>query len=330
MRTRATDSGVEDGWRGARIGAETRDRARRAASQAGAAVDVGEPDQPRVVLAFLAIAVLVTLVEFSTYGVSPTTSELSRAGGAGIGVLATGAWWKLIVSNLLHANVAHVLLNVFVTYLTGRWLEHVAGPWITAATITWSMVLASLGSLLVDTPSVAIGASGVAFGIIGCAVGIDPRARTAMGIIARQLAIVNVIITFVLPGISIGGHLGGMLAGVLLGWACWDRRPTDDHPAGRPRRVVSIAVLAASLVPLAVMAIGPRALPGEAVDQRAAATAWLLGRQLSGTTLSSGTTIDRASCEPTGDVRIYDCELDGRPSTVTFSRSDDQWSATFG
>lgn len=326
MTTRATDNGVDDGWRGARIGTEHRDREQRARLHIPAAIDLGEPEPPRVVITFLAIALVATLLEFATFGASPDTGELSRAGGAGIGVIATGAWWKLLTANLLHANIPHLLMNVFVTYLTGRWLEHLVGRTIVVATIAWSMVLAGIGSIIVDTPSVSIGASGVAFGVIGCAIGADPRARTATGIIARQLAIVNVIITFLIPGISVGGHFGGLLAGLLVGFACWDRSSASEaHPAGRPRRPLAPALVVAAIVPAAILAIGPGPWPNEARDLRSGITSHLLQRQLDGAELSSGRDVDEATCEGTDDVLRYACELDGRAGAVTFREHDDQW-----
>jgi membrane associated rhomboid family serine protease len=327
MRTRATDSGLEDGWLGVRIGAESRMRARRAATRIGAAVDIGEPGPPRVTIAFLAVTVLATIAQFSAFGASPDVSELSRAGGAGIGVVATGAWWKLLVSNILHGGIVHLLMNVFVIYLMGRWLEHLVGRIIVVATIAWAALLSGVGSLIVDTPSVSIGASGVAFALVGCAVAVDPRARTATGVIARQLAIVNVIITFVVPGISIGGHLFGLLGGLLVGWIAWDRTPGDGYPAGRLRRARPALLIAVSLPLVVLYAVGPSMLPNEAAGVRGATTAWLLQRQLSGSTLSSGRDIDDAACEPTDDLLVFDCRLDGRTNVVvTFRERDDQWS----
>ncbi len=329
MRTRAADdgvNGVDDGWRGARIGAETRDRARRALLRIPAEVDIGEPGPPRVVIAFLVLVVIATVIEFATFSASPTASELSRAGGAGIGAIATGAWWKLLVSNVLHGSIAHLLMNTFVIYLTGRWLEHLAGATIVLATITWSAVAASLGSLVVDTPNVAIGASGVAFGIVGCAIGIDPRAKTATGIIARQLGIVNVILTFVIPGISIGGHLGGLVAGLVVGRVAWLHTPGEAHPIGRARRPIAIGLIAGSLAPIALFAVGPSVLPGEARGVRGDVTAWLLERQLSGSTLTNGLEIKDAECEPTVDLLEYECSADDRQTRVRFSNRDDQWS----
>lgn len=327
MRAGASDSSVEDGWHGARIGAERRDREHRAAMHIPAAIDLGEPRAPRVTIAFLLLTVLVTVIEFSTFGTSPSTSELSRAGGAGIGLIATGAWWKLLVSNLLHANLVHVGMNVFVIYLTGRWLEHLVGGWIVAATIAWSMLLSGVGSLLVDVPNVSIGASGVAFGLVGCALAADPRARTATGVIARQLAIFNIVATFLVPGISIGGHFGGLIAGLVVGALCWRRTTGDElHPAGAARRIAGPALIAAALPVALVMVVGPSILPHGAEDARSAATARLLQRQLSGASLTGGLSVNQAECTGTDDLLVYACDLDGRPSAVRFSARDDQWS----
>ncbi len=326
MQARATDNGVADGWRGARIGAELRDRLRREAGRIPARIDLGEPGHAIAANVFLVLALLATAIEFSTYGTSPSPSELSRAGGAGIGVVATGAWWKLLVSNLLHANLAHVATNAFVIFLTGRWLEHLVGRRIVVATILWSALLAAVGSLVVDTPSVAIGASGVAFGLLGCAVAVDPRAHTAVGVIARQLVAINVVLTFLLPGISIGGHLGGLVAGLAVGTLCWDRTPVDRaHPAGRERRRVAPILVAASLPFIAIAAIGPSVLPGEARTARGNVEAWLLERQLAGAELSSGVTVERASCDPTDDLLVYACRTDRSDVVVTFRTRDDQW-----
>jgi membrane associated rhomboid family serine protease len=325
MRTTATDSGPADGWRGARIVAELRERARRQAHRVQAAIDIGEPQAPRVTSAFLVLTAAVTLWEFTTYGASPTSVELARAGGSSLGAIATGHWWKLLTANLLHGNVPHILMNAFVIYLTGRWFEHLAGRWLTIATIAWAALLSSAGSILLDG-SVTIGASGVAFGIIGCAVALDPRARTATGVIARQLALVNVILTFVVPGLSVGGHLGGLVAGLLVGATSWRRRRDADHPAGRVRRPIAAAWLATALPLVVVLAVGPRVLPDQARSLRSHIVAPLLARQLSGATLTGGLKVEHARCTTTTSPLRYRCTADGRDGPATFSMRDDQWS----
>jgi membrane associated rhomboid family serine protease len=44
------------------------------------------------------------------------------------------------------------------------------------------------------------------------------------------LLVVNLLFTFLVPGISIGGHLGGLAGGAVLGWVLLRTRP-----AGRVR-----------------------------------------------------------------------------------------------
>jgi membrane associated rhomboid family serine protease len=64
-----------------------------------------------------------------------------------------------------------------------------------------------------------VGASGAVFGLMGAAVvimrarGFDPMASGIPALIA-----LNLLITFVFPGIAIGGHIGGLVAGVIAGY----------------------------------------------------------------------------------------------------------------
>ncbi|MCW2956286.1 MAG: Rhomboid family protein [Thermoleophilia bacterium] len=333
MRARATDSGPADGWRGARIGAERRHSTSRARWRIDTEIDIGEPGMPVVTITFLLATALMTLVEFSQYGASPVADDLARAGGSGVGVIATGEWWKVLTSNLLHGSVPHLLFNAFAIYLTGRWLEHLAGRMVVATTMLWSAVIAGAGALFVDTPTVVTGASGVAFGLLGACVAVDPRARTPVGLIARQLVIFNVIGTFLLPGISIGGHLGGLAAGLAVGALAWRRTSNDAAPAGRPRPAATRVMFAAALPIIALLAVGPGVLPNEARDLRGSLTAPLLARQLDGAELTGGFEIDTSECERTDAPRVYACEITGDgqtlASTVEFEPVTHDWSLRF-
>ena len=70
--------------------------------------------------------------------------------------------------------------------------------------------------------SVTVGASGAVFGIMG-AFAVEMRARQlplmqgGLGGIGG-LILINLVISFTLPGISWGGHIGGLLGGALAAW----------------------------------------------------------------------------------------------------------------
>ncbi|MCZ4496489.1 MAG: hypothetical protein JWM25_1072, partial [Thermoleophilia bacterium] len=293
------------------------------------------PGLPRVTLLFLLLALLMTLIEFSRFGTSPTVLELTEAGGSSLGAIANGSWWKLLAANLLHSGIGHLAMNVLVIYLMGRWLEHFVGRLVTVGVIVWSALLASGGSILIDDASVTIGASGVGFGLVGCALAVDPRARTAVGVIARQLAIVNVIGTFVIPGISIGGHLGGLVGGALVGLVAWRRgvvQPPEVEQevgadVGGPRRGGLAILFAVGSVLVAVLAVGPRVLPDEAAELRGSIVAPLLGSRIEAAADESAGGDLSIDCERTDDPRVYGCavtESEGARSTlrVEFARTD--------
>ena len=252
-------SSVGDAWMGARTGNRMRraiqDAQRTALRRSMSEVDIGEPAAPRVVLAFLAMTLFATLVEFQRFGMSPTARELDTAGGMSAIALARGDWWSVVTGNLLHGSIEHIVLNVFVIYLVGRWLELLIGRWATAGVIGFAALGSAAGAVYAAPLTVTIGASGVAFGLIGCGLVVDWRARTQVGMLARTLGFVSIIGSFVIPGISIGGHAGGLVAGVLLGLIVWDRTASPEHPIGRTRRAPAIIIAVTSIALLGFLVV---------------------------------------------------------------------------
>lgn len=309
MRARATQNGPADGWRGARIGAERRHEARRAAARIHAEIDLGDPPLPLVTCTFLVLTIAATLWQFATFGAFAHGDELARAGGSGLGAVATGEWWKLVTANFLHLNPPHVLLNAFFAFMVGRWLEPLVGRVVVTAVVLWAIVLTSAGALLLQPGSVSAGASGVGFALMGCAVAADPRARTAAGTIARQLLVANLVLTFVIPGISIGGHLGGLLAGLLIGGACWSRRASQEAPAGQPHRVLTVLAVALAVPVIAVLAIGPDVLPGHGRALRSSVVEPRLERHVERDFGVGDRKIDHARCTATSDPTRYACAI---------------------
>jgi membrane associated rhomboid family serine protease len=82
-----------------------------------------------------------------------------------------------------------------------------------------SLLAGSLGAVLLSSNLVVtVGASGAVFGIFG-ATFIIARGR-GLDHIARQIGLIlgiNLLLTFTVSGISIGGHLGGLAAGLACG-----------------------------------------------------------------------------------------------------------------
>ena len=129
-------------------------------------------------------------------------------------------YWRLFTAMWLHGGLLHVAFNMYALYIGGSFLEVLAGKGKYLAIYLIAGVAGNVAVYLLAAPiSVTIGASTAIFGIFGAlftyslhnrdsAVG---RALQSMG----TVILINLVITFVVPGISWQGHVGGLIGGVL-------------------------------------------------------------------------------------------------------------------
>ena len=140
-------------------------------------------------------------------------------GGLAGPLVAAGEWWRIFSSGFLHANLIHIGFNCLVLYQLGQLVEPVLGRLRFAAAYGCSLVAGSFGVLLIDPNALTVGASGAVFGMMGVAValmrqrGINPFQTSLGGTI-----MLNLLLTFSIRGISIGGHVGGLVGGLAAGW----------------------------------------------------------------------------------------------------------------
>jgi len=76
--------------------------------------------------------------------------------------------------------------------------------------------LAGAAGALVYTPNgQTVGASGAIFGILGAALILERQRNFVLGGSALGLIVINLVLSFAISGISIGGHIGGLVGGAL-------------------------------------------------------------------------------------------------------------------
>jgi membrane associated rhomboid family serine protease len=132
--------------------------------------------------------------------------------------VAHGQWWRLITNGFLHENLLHIGMNMLVLYWLGRLLEPAIGSVRFAAVYFASLLAGSLGALLLSPHTFTVGASGAIFGLAGCAV-VEMRSRQIpiMQSGLGGLILINLLFSFSVSGISIGGHIGGLIGGAIAG-----------------------------------------------------------------------------------------------------------------
>ena len=107
---------------------------------------------------------------------------------------------------------------MYALYILGRLLETAFGSVRFVAMYAASLLAGSLGVILLEPNSFAVGASGAIFGLFTAAL-VIARGRRLDAIAAQLgfLLVINFVFTFTYPGIAIGAHLFGAGAGVLCG-----------------------------------------------------------------------------------------------------------------
>jgi membrane associated rhomboid family serine protease len=130
--------------------------------------------------------------------------------------VAHGEWWRLITSAFLHYGPLHLALNMFSLYFVGSVLEQVIGRWRYLLLYLASGLAGAAGALIVTPDSSTAGASGAIFGVLGALLVLERRGHIGTGGQVLGMIVLNLVFTFAIPGISIGGHLGGLLGGLVL------------------------------------------------------------------------------------------------------------------
>lgn len=130
--------------------------------------------------------------------------------------VARGAWWQLFTSGFLHIGPLHLAFNMIALWVIGRDLEGVLGPVRFLVVYLVSLLGGSLVVYLFANPmSNTAGASGAVFGLMGGLAVVLMRLRLSPRP-ALTIIVLNVIISFAVPNISILGHLGGLAFGAAV------------------------------------------------------------------------------------------------------------------
>lgn len=164
-------------------------------------------------------------------------------------LIRNGDYYRLISSGFLHFGLIHIGFNMLLLYQLGNLLEPTLGPRRFALLYFAALLAGSFGAILTAPNSLTGGASGAVFGLMAAAaVGLQRRGVNVFSTGIGTTLLLNLVLTFSLSGISIGGHLGGAAAGAVCGWVmlapAWKPLP-KWAAAGVPSAIAVLSVIAA-------------------------------------------------------------------------------------
>jgi membrane associated rhomboid family serine protease len=129
--------------------------------------------------------------------------------------VAAGDWWRLITSAFLHANLLHIAFNMYFLWFVGSAVEQALGRGRFLMIYFVSALAGSAGALVFSANKPTVGASGALFGLLGAALILERQRNYVLGGSAMALIVINLILSFTLSNISVGGHIGGLIGGIL-------------------------------------------------------------------------------------------------------------------
>lgn len=180
----------------------------------------------------ITLALLVINVVVSIYALKGRPQLIDRLALKPQRILKHGEIYRLVTAGFVHANGAHLLVNMLTLYFFGPWLEVVLGP-VNYLILYFGSELAAHGLALIihrnDARYSAIGASGAITGVLFAfclyepfrmlylffAIPI-PALLFAFGFVALSLYAMRNRDPNQIGGLAHEAHLGGAIGGVLI------------------------------------------------------------------------------------------------------------------
>lgn len=202
--------------------------------------------QPKTTMAILIVTCAVWLLQLSPFGRSIEIYFSYTP------IATTIAPWQMITAAFLHGSWLHLIFNMYTLYIFGQVLEPMLGR---ARFLILYLIAAFGGSVAVllfsEPASTVVGASGAIYGLMGAYFvllrAIGERSGQLVGLIA-----INLVFSFLNPGISWQAHIGGLLVGgAVAGIYAATRKATQKN-----LQIAGLVLLVAVLVMLSVYQAG--------------------------------------------------------------------------
>jgi membrane associated rhomboid family serine protease len=135
-------------------------------------------------------------------------------------------WYRLVTTTFLHGSIIHIAFNMYILWVIGSVVEQYLGTARYIGLYFVSGLAGSAGALLVAPDTPTVGASGAIFGVLGAMMILEWQVTGQLAGQAAALIAINLVLSFVLPGISWSAHVGGLIGGMLimLGYGHWGGR----------------------------------------------------------------------------------------------------------
>ena len=159
-----------------------------------------------VVCVIVFILQIMGIVTFDSFAIIPSAVK-------------NGQIYRLLTGALMHANLEHIVANLFSFINVGSYCEINTNKKSYSIAIFLSMLLSGI-FVTIFSNAYTVGFSGVVFGILGYFAVLlykdDGQWDQKDLYLVGRMIIPNIIVSF-MPGVSLSGHAGGFLGGIIAG-----------------------------------------------------------------------------------------------------------------
>ena len=178
-----------------------------------------------ITVSLIGICIIVYILSFFLFGEEMTAYEVLFFGGYNpVYVMVTHEYYRLFTANFIHFGFLHLAVNCYSLYGLGMFIEKsldfkkyliliIVTAFMTTGLPYIFYLLTGYGANVVSG-----GISGVIFGLIGALGALALHYHYIYMDIFKQLApnvILMLVISFVIPSISLSGHLAGLVSGFI-------------------------------------------------------------------------------------------------------------------
>lgn len=133
-------------------------------------------------------------------------------------LVKNGELYRLITCGFLHADIIHLLCNMYSLNVIGTQMENFIGKKKFLFVYFISLITGSLLSSIINA-GWSVGASGAIFGLLGSLLYFGYHYRIYLGSVMKSqiipIIIANLGIGFIIPNIDMSAHIGGLVGGLL-------------------------------------------------------------------------------------------------------------------
>lgn len=174
--------------------------------------EVFKPKKPFVTYALIVINVLAFALSMIN------TNLLQLFAVNRFYIVNLGEYYRLITGIFLHANIFHLIFNMYALYIIGMQLESFLGKGKYLAVYLLSGLAGSMLSIFFSA-NFSVGASGAVFGLMGALLYFGYHYRVYLDSVVKSqiipLIVINLFIGFTISGIDNWAHIGGLVGGLL-------------------------------------------------------------------------------------------------------------------